>query len=65
LKNGFFNLAVSNKISTKSSLAKKNSGIGVNNLEKRLKHLYQDRYKLNKAVDGDIYAVTLKIKLEK
>ena len=64
LKNGFFNLAVSNKISTKSSLVKKNSGIGVNNLEKRLKHLYHDRYKLNKAVDGDIYAVSLKIKLE-
>lgn len=64
LKDGFFTLAVSNKISTKSPLKKQRGGIGVNSLEKRLKHLYQDRYKLNRVVDDHIYAVSLKIKLE-
>jgi len=64
LKDGFFNLSVSNKISQKSPLKKESSGIGVNNLEKRLKRLYEDRYKLTKTIDDKIYAVSLKIKLE-
>lgn len=64
LKDGFFNLSVSNKISPKSPLKKESSGIGVNNLEKRLKRLYEDRYKLTKTIDDKIYAVSLKIKLE-
>ncbi|HLW41517.1 MAG TPA: hypothetical protein VKY82_04035 [Flavobacterium sp.] len=45
-------------------MKKQRGGIGVNSLEKRLKHLYQDRYKLNKVVEDRIYAVSLKIKLE-
>ena len=64
LKNGYFTLAVSNKISKKSPLKKQSRGIGMNSLEKRLKHLYQDRYKLNRMVDATTYAVSLKIKLE-
>lgn len=64
LKDGFFNLSVSNKISQKSPLKKESSGIGVNNLEKRLKRLYEDRYKLTKTIDDKTYAVSLKIKLE-
>ena len=64
LKDGFFNLSVSNKISQKSPLKKESSGIGVNNLEKRLKRLYEDRYKLTKTIDDKVYAVSLKIKLE-
>ncbi len=64
LKDGHFTLAVSNKISAKSPLKKQSSGIGVNSLEKRLKHLYQDRYRLNRVVDATTYAVSLKIKLE-
>ncbi len=64
LKDGFFNLSVSNKISQKSPLKKESSGIGVHNLEKRLKRLYEDRYKLTKTIDDKTYAVSLKIKLE-
>lgn len=64
LKDGFFTLSVSNKISAKTPLKKESGGIGVSSLEKRLKHLYKDRYKLHKMIDDKIYAVSLKIKLE-
>lgn len=41
LNNGYFTLSVSNKISAQTPLAKSSSGIGVSNLEKRLKKLYE------------------------
>lgn len=64
LKNGYFILAVSNKMSAKKPLNKTHGGIGVSSLEKRLKHLYKERYKLQKSVDEKNYSVSLKIKLE-
>ena len=64
LNNGYFTLSVSNKISAQNPLAKSSSGIGVSNLEKRLKKLYENRYKLQKSIDDKIYSVSLKIKLE-
>lgn len=64
LKNGYFILAVSNKMSAKMPLDKTHGGIGVSSLEKRLKHLYKERYKLQKFVDEKNYSVSLKIKLE-
>lgn len=64
LKNGYFILAVSNKMSAKMPLNKTHGGIGVSSLEKRLKHLYKERYKLQKSVDEKNYSVSLKIKLE-
>ena len=64
LNNGYFTLSVSNKISTQTPLAKSSSGIGVSNLEKRLKKLYENRYKLQKSIHDKIYSVSLKIKLE-
>lgn len=64
LKNGYFILAVSNKMSAKTPLNKTHGGIGVSSLEKRLKHLYKERYKLQKSVDEKNYSVSLKIKLE-
>lgn len=64
LNNGYFTLSVSNKISAQTPLAKSSSGIGVSNLEKRLKKLYENRYKLQKSIHDNIYSVSLKIKLE-
>lgn len=64
LNDGYFNLSVSNKIAAQNPLKKENSGIGVSSLEKRLKKLYENRYKLQKSIDDKIYSVSLKIKLE-
>lgn len=64
LNNGYFNLSVSNKIAAQNPLKKENSGIGFSSLEKRLKKLYENRYKLQKSIDDKIYSVSLKIKLE-
>lgn len=64
LNNGYFNLSVSNKISAQTPLKKASSGIGVSSLEKRLEHLYEDRYKLQKSIHDKIYSVSLKIKLQ-
>lgn len=64
LSNGYFILSVSNKMSNQNPLKKDSSGIGVSSLEKRLKYLYEDRYKLQKSIVDKIYSVSLKIKLE-
>ncbi|WP_397258860.1 GHKL domain-containing protein [Paenimyroides viscosum] len=50
LSNGYFILSVSNKMSNQNPLKKDSSGIGVSSLEKRLKYLYEDRYKLQKVL---------------
>lgn len=63
LKNGQFALTVSNKISDKKKLEKFNSGIGLQNLEQRLKIIYGDHFKLDKFVDNTNYVATLKINL--
>lgn len=65
LKDGCFSLFIANKIATATPLKKESSGIGISSLEKRLKMLYKERYKLQKSIDGKIYSVSLKIKLEK
>ena len=64
LNNGYFTLSVSNKMSAQTPVAKSSSGIGVSSLEKRLKKLYENRYKLQISIDDKIYSVSLKIKLE-
>ncbi len=51
-------------MSNQNPLKKDSSGIGVSSLEKRLKYLYEDRYKLQKSIVDKIYSVSLKIKLE-
>ena len=40
---------------------KSGSGIGIQNLEKRLKLLYPNRYKFNSKVEKDRFLVTLEI----
>ena len=60
-RNAYFKITVSNKISSQPKLLKENSGIGLQNLEKRLKLIYGNNYKLNFGIDGDSYVAQLKI----
>jgi LytS/YehU family sensor histidine kinase len=61
--NHVFYLSVSNKISGKTPLNKTYSGLGSQNLEQRLKILYNDSFKLERYADGDVYHAFLKINL--
>ena len=60
-RNAYFKITVSNKISSQPKLLKENSGIGLQNLEKRLKLIYANNYKLNFGIEGDSYVAQLKI----
>ncbi len=62
-KNSTFYLTVSNKMSTKPSIKKENSGLGMQTLEQRLKIIYKDNFKLDRFVEGDVYIAHLKINL--
>lgn len=48
----------------KSDTDKSGSGIGLDNLEKRLKLLYPDKYDLKKGVKEDMYWITLRIEMD-
>lgn len=58
-----FYLTVSNKISPKANIRKERGGLGSDTLEQRLKIIYQENYKLDKFVEGDIHIAHLKINL--
>lgn len=60
-RNAYFKIMVSNKISSQPKLSKEKSGIGLQNLEKRLNLIYGNNYKLNVGIDGDSYVAQLKI----
>lgn len=62
-KDNKFYLTVSNKISPKTNFKKEKGGIGNDTLEQRLKIIYQENYKLDKFIEGDIYIAHLKINL--
>lgn len=62
-KDNTFYLTVSNKISSKKSIKKENSGIGTETLEQRLKIIYKEHFKLDRFVEGEIYIAHLKINL--
>ena len=62
-KDSKFYLTVSNKISPQIKLKKEKSGIGNDTLEKRLEIIYQENYKLDKFIEGDVYIAHLKINL--
>jgi LytS/YehU family sensor histidine kinase len=62
-KDSKFWLTVSNKISPQGKLKKEKSGIGNDALEKRLEIIYQENYKLDKFIEGDVYIAHLKINL--
>lgn len=62
-KDNVFALTVANKISTRVPLKKEKSGIGNETLEKRLKIIYQDNFKLQRFSEEDVYIAQLKINL--
>lgn len=62
-KDNTFYLTVSNKISSKGSIKKENSGIGAETLEQRLKIIYKEHFKLDRFMEGEIYIAHLKINL--
>ncbi|WP_025124612.1 sensor histidine kinase [Myroides odoratimimus] len=63
LKNGHFDLLVSNKKSRMKSLHKEKGGYGLTALNKRLELIYGTAYKLEKNEDDHIYSTHLKINL--
>jgi len=63
LKDTSFSLTVANKISAKPALKKANSGIGNENMKKRLNILYRNAYTLEQFEENDVYISHLKINL--
>lgn len=63
LEKGVFQLDVTNRISEKEPLRKKKSGIGLKNLEERLKIAYPERHKLLVKADGTVFHTQLQIQL--
>lgn len=62
-KDSKFYLTVTNKILGKSNLRKEKGGLGNDTLEQRLKIIYQENFKLEKFIEGDIFIAHLKINL--
>jgi len=58
-----FLLTVANKISPKAPMYKERGGLGADTLEQRLKIIYQDNFKLDRFVEGDVFIAHLKINL--
>ncbi len=62
-KNNHFYLTVSNKMSKRPSLRKEKSGIGTETLEKRLRIIYKNHFRLERFTEEDVYIAHLKIDL--
>jgi LytS/YehU family sensor histidine kinase len=62
-KDNTFYLTVSNKISSRNSMKKERSGIGIDTLKQRLQIIYKDDFKLDRFVEGEVYITQLKINL--
>jgi len=63
MKNGQFDLVVSNKKSSKGILTKEKGGYGLSALKERLKLIYGPFYRLDKSEDEQVYSMHLKINL--
>lgn len=63
LKDDFFALTVANKISSKPALKKTNSGLGKENMKKRLDLIYKDCYQLDQFEEKNVFISHLKINL--
>jgi LytS/YehU family sensor histidine kinase len=63
LKDNYFALTVANKISTKPSLKKPNSGVGKENTKKRLDIIYKECYILDQFIENDVFISHLKLNL--
>lgn len=58
------NFEVNNSVPQKKLAADKNSGIGVENVKRRLKYLYPDRHSVDIQMDEKQYNLNLKIQIE-
>jgi len=63
LKDDFFALTVANKISSKPALKKANSGVGQENLKKRLDIIYKECCQLDQFEENEVFISHLKINL--
>ena len=63
LKDDFFALTVANKISSKPALKKINSGLGKENMKKRLDIIYKECYQLEQFEENNVFISHLKINL--
>lgn len=63
LKDDFFALTVANKISSKPSLKKTNSGIGTETMKKRLDILYKGCYEFDQFKEDEVFISHLKLNL--
>jgi LytS/YehU family sensor histidine kinase len=63
LRNGEFILTVSNKISRRPAIKKDNSGLGKENLRRRLEIIYKNNFVLTDGIEDDVYIAQLKLKL--
>lgn len=63
LDKGIFRLEVRNRISEKEPLRKRRGGLGLKNLEERLKIAYTGKYKLSTQQEGNIFNTHLEIDL--
>lgn len=63
LNKGVFQLDVRNRMSDKKPIRKRNSGIGLKNLEERLKIAYAGKYKLVIGQDGNVFHTQLQLNL--
>lgn len=64
LNKGVFELHVSNRISEKPPMKKKNSGVGLRNLEERLNIAFEQRYQLSTFAEDDVFHAKLQLKLD-
>jgi LytS/YehU family sensor histidine kinase len=62
-KDNIFTLSVSNKMSSKTPMKKEKGGFGMETLEKRLRIIYSENFKLDRFSEGDVYIAQLKINL--
>ncbi len=63
LKEKSFQLEVSNRISQRTPLKKEKSGLGIQNLQERLKIAYPNSHELRFSTEGDVYHAILKLEL--
>jgi LytS/YehU family sensor histidine kinase len=63
LKDDFFALTVANKISSKPTLKKANSGLGKESIKKRLDIIYKEHYQLDQFEENEVFISHLKINL--
>lgn len=63
LKDDLFTLTVANKISPGAALKKTNSGLGKQNLKKRLDIIYKGCYQLDQFEENDVFISQLKLNL--